>query len=93
MLNCDTYDKLNQMEYRKDIAQEMLMCQSKCTTDELQSILVQGFGSQWRRRKTQACETFNLLFCVAFDPASRTPKKSSAVSRRTATRRRCTNSW
>ncbi|KAF3704399.1 Cone cGMP-specific 3',5'-cyclic phosphodiesterase subunit alpha' [Channa argus] len=39
VLNCDTYDKLNRMEYRKDIAQEMLMYQSKCTTDELQSIL------------------------------------------------------
>lgn len=28
------------MEYRKDIAQEMLMYQTKCTNDELQSILV-----------------------------------------------------
>lgn len=28
------------MEYRKDIAQEMLMYQTKCTSDELQSILV-----------------------------------------------------
>lgn len=40
VLNCDTYDKLNRMEYRKDIAQEMLMYQTKCTKDELQSILV-----------------------------------------------------
>lgn len=40
MLNCDTYDKLNRMEYRKDIAQEMLMYQTKCTKEELQSILV-----------------------------------------------------
>lgn len=40
MLNCDTYDKLNRMEYRKDIAQEMLMYQTKCTKDEMQSILV-----------------------------------------------------
>uniref|UniRef100_A0A8C5HQH6 Phosphodiesterase n=1 Tax=Gouania willdenowi TaxID=441366 RepID=A0A8C5HQH6_GOUWI len=39
VLNCDTYDKLNRMEYRKDIAQEMLMYQSKCTTAELESIL------------------------------------------------------
>ncbi|MEQ2157379.1 hypothetical protein GOODEAATRI_001302 [Goodea atripinnis] len=39
VLNCDTYDKLNRMEWRKDIAQEMLMYQSKCTTDEMQSIL------------------------------------------------------
>uniref|UniRef100_A0A8D3BAH2 Phosphodiesterase n=1 Tax=Scophthalmus maximus TaxID=52904 RepID=A0A8D3BAH2_SCOMX len=39
VLVCDTYDRLNRMEYRKDIAQEMLMYQTKCTTDELQSIL------------------------------------------------------
>uniref|UniRef100_A0A674PH88 Phosphodiesterase n=1 Tax=Takifugu rubripes TaxID=31033 RepID=A0A674PH88_TAKRU len=39
VLNCDTYDRLNRMEHRKDIAQEMLMYQTKCTSDELQSIL------------------------------------------------------
>uniref|UniRef100_A0A8C6MJY1 Phosphodiesterase n=1 Tax=Nothobranchius furzeri TaxID=105023 RepID=A0A8C6MJY1_NOTFU len=38
-LNCDTYDRLNRMEWRKEIAQEMLMCQTKCTPDEMQSIL------------------------------------------------------
>ncbi|KAJ8418236.1 hypothetical protein AAFF_G00139450 [Aldrovandia affinis] len=38
-LNCDTYDKLNKMENRKDIAQEMLMCQTSCTTSELLSIV------------------------------------------------------
>lgn len=46
VLNCDTYDKLNRMEYRKDIAQEMLMYQTKCTKDELQSILVSVFFLQ-----------------------------------------------
>lgn len=40
VLNCDTYDKLNRMEYRKDIAQDMLMYQTKCTKDEMFSILV-----------------------------------------------------
>lgn len=40
VLNCDTYDRLNRMEWRKDIAQEMLMYQTRCTKDELQSILV-----------------------------------------------------
>lgn len=40
VLNCDTYDRLNRMEYRKDIAQEMLLYQTRCTTSELQSILV-----------------------------------------------------
>uniref|UniRef100_A0A6Q2Z4Y7 Phosphodiesterase n=1 Tax=Esox lucius TaxID=8010 RepID=A0A6Q2Z4Y7_ESOLU len=39
VLNCDTYDRLNRMEWRKDIAQEMLMCQSRCTNVEMQSIL------------------------------------------------------
>ncbi|XP_042363433.1 cone cGMP-specific 3',5'-cyclic phosphodiesterase subunit alpha'-like [Plectropomus leopardus] len=39
VLNCDTYDKLNRMEWRKEIAQEMLMCQTMCTKDELQTIL------------------------------------------------------
>ncbi|XP_029383087.1 cone cGMP-specific 3',5'-cyclic phosphodiesterase subunit alpha' [Echeneis naucrates] len=39
VLNCDTYDRLNRMEWRKDIAQEMLMYQTRCTKDELQSIL------------------------------------------------------
>nr|ANV21100.1 cone cGMP-specific 3',5'-cyclic phosphodiesterase subunit alpha' [Amia calva] len=39
VLNTDTYDKMNKLENRKDIAQEMLMYQSKCTNNELQSIL------------------------------------------------------
>ncbi|XP_005991621.1 cone cGMP-specific 3',5'-cyclic phosphodiesterase subunit alpha' isoform X2 [Latimeria chalumnae] len=39
VLNTDTYDKMNKLENRKDIAQEMLMYQSKCTSSELQSIL------------------------------------------------------
>ncbi|KAM4636687.1 cone cGMP-specific 3',5'-cyclic phosphodiesterase subunit alpha' [Discoglossus pictus] len=39
VLNTDTYDKMNKLENRKDIAQEMLMYQLKCTPSELQSIL------------------------------------------------------
>ncbi|XP_078497260.1 cone cGMP-specific 3',5'-cyclic phosphodiesterase subunit alpha' [Lissotriton helveticus] len=39
VLNTDTYDKMNKIENRKDIAQEMLMYQSKCTPHELQTIL------------------------------------------------------
>ncbi|KAG9341026.1 hypothetical protein JZ751_019779, partial [Albula glossodonta] len=38
-LNCDTYDKLNKMENRKDIAQEMLMYQTSCTNNEMLTIL------------------------------------------------------
>ncbi|XP_071987225.1 cone cGMP-specific 3',5'-cyclic phosphodiesterase subunit alpha' isoform X2 [Engystomops pustulosus] len=39
VLNTDTYDKMNKLENRKDIAQEMLMHHLKCTPQELQSIL------------------------------------------------------
>nr|AWC68224.1 phosphodiesterase alpha subunit 6C [Lampropeltis getula] len=39
VLNPDTYEKLNKMENRKDIAQEMLMYQTKATTSEVKSIL------------------------------------------------------
>nr|ARF06950.1 cone cGMP-specific 3',5'-cyclic phosphodiesterase subunit alpha' [Aptychotrema rostrata] len=39
LLNTDTYDKMNKLESRKDIASEMLMCRSKCTDNELQTIL------------------------------------------------------
>ncbi|XP_046885785.1 cone cGMP-specific 3',5'-cyclic phosphodiesterase subunit alpha'-like [Hypomesus transpacificus] len=38
-LSCDTYDRLNKMENRKDIAQEMLMCQTKAKPSEVHSIL------------------------------------------------------
>uniref|UniRef100_A0A667X952 Phosphodiesterase n=1 Tax=Myripristis murdjan TaxID=586833 RepID=A0A667X952_9TELE len=38
-LNCDTYDKLNRTEWRKDVAQEMLMYQARATPSEIQSIL------------------------------------------------------
>ncbi|KAM9323793.1 cone cGMP-specific 3',5'-cyclic phosphodiesterase subunit alpha' [Gastrophryne carolinensis] len=39
VLNTDTYEKMNKLQNRKDIAQEMLMYQLKCTPAELQSIL------------------------------------------------------
>ncbi|XP_026566297.1 cone cGMP-specific 3',5'-cyclic phosphodiesterase subunit alpha' isoform X2 [Pseudonaja textilis] len=39
VLNPDTYEKLNKMENRKDIAQEMLMYQTKATPAEVKSIL------------------------------------------------------
>ncbi|XP_068111182.1 cone cGMP-specific 3',5'-cyclic phosphodiesterase subunit alpha' [Hyperolius riggenbachi] len=39
VLNTDTYEKMNKLQNRKDIAQEMLMCHLKCTPQELQSIL------------------------------------------------------
>ncbi|XP_053306946.1 cone cGMP-specific 3',5'-cyclic phosphodiesterase subunit alpha' [Spea bombifrons] len=39
VLNTDTYEKMNKLENRKDIAQEMLMYHLQCTPLELQSIL------------------------------------------------------
>ncbi|GCB72295.1 hypothetical protein scyTo_0001920, partial [Scyliorhinus torazame] len=42
LLNTDTYDKINKLESRKDIASEMLTYHSKCTDKELQTILVSG---------------------------------------------------
>ncbi|XP_074856482.1 cone cGMP-specific 3',5'-cyclic phosphodiesterase subunit alpha' isoform X4 [Carettochelys insculpta] len=39
VLNTDTYDKMNKLENRKDIAQEMLMYQTKANPEEIQSIL------------------------------------------------------
>uniref|UniRef100_A0A8C4DL22 Phosphodiesterase n=1 Tax=Dicentrarchus labrax TaxID=13489 RepID=A0A8C4DL22_DICLA len=38
-LNSDTYDKLNRTEWRKDIAQGMLMYQSTATPNDVQTIL------------------------------------------------------
>uniref|UniRef100_A0A673BCZ0 Phosphodiesterase n=1 Tax=Sphaeramia orbicularis TaxID=375764 RepID=A0A673BCZ0_9TELE len=38
-LNSDTYDKLNRTEWRKDVAQEMLMYQTRATLDDVQTIL------------------------------------------------------
>ncbi|XP_074087980.1 cone cGMP-specific 3',5'-cyclic phosphodiesterase subunit alpha' isoform X2 [Macrotis lagotis] len=39
LLNTDTYDKMNKLENRKDIAYEMLMYQTKATAGEIESIL------------------------------------------------------
>ncbi|KAM8783769.1 cone cGMP-specific 3',5'-cyclic phosphodiesterase subunit alpha' [Rhynchonycteris naso] len=39
LLNTDTYEKMNKLENRKNIAQEMLMNQMKASSDEIKSIL------------------------------------------------------
>nr|XP_023402684.1 cone cGMP-specific 3',5'-cyclic phosphodiesterase subunit alpha' isoform X2 [Loxodonta africana] len=39
LLNTDTYEKMNKLENKKDIAQEMLMNHTKATPDEIKSIL------------------------------------------------------
>ncbi|XP_063334737.1 rod cGMP-specific 3',5'-cyclic phosphodiesterase subunit beta [Pelmatolapia mariae] len=38
-LNTDTYDKMNKLENRKDIAQDMVLYHVKCRDDEIQNIL------------------------------------------------------
>uniref|UniRef100_A0A8D0AMB4 Phosphodiesterase n=1 Tax=Sander lucioperca TaxID=283035 RepID=A0A8D0AMB4_SANLU len=38
-LNTDTYDKMNKLENRKDIAQDMVLYHVKCREDEIQNIL------------------------------------------------------
>lgn len=40
MLNTDTYDKMNKLENRKDIAQDMVLYHVRCDKDEIQMILV-----------------------------------------------------
>ncbi|XP_073398273.1 rod cGMP-specific 3',5'-cyclic phosphodiesterase subunit beta-like [Dendrobates tinctorius] len=39
VLNTDTYDKMNKLENRKDIAQDMVMYHVKCNSEEMQDIL------------------------------------------------------
>ncbi|XP_069482483.1 rod cGMP-specific 3',5'-cyclic phosphodiesterase subunit beta isoform X1 [Ambystoma mexicanum] len=39
VLNTDTYDKMNKLENRKDIAQDMVMYHVKCSKDDIQDIL------------------------------------------------------
>ena len=38
--NTDTYDKMNKLENRKDIAQDMVLYHVRCDKDEIQEILV-----------------------------------------------------
>ncbi|EDL20123.1 phosphodiesterase 6B, cGMP, rod receptor, beta polypeptide, isoform CRA_d, partial [Mus musculus] len=40
VLNTDTYDKMNKLENRKDIAQDMVLYHVRCDKDEIQEILV-----------------------------------------------------
>ncbi|OCT71760.1 cone cGMP-specific 3',5'-cyclic phosphodiesterase subunit alpha'-like [Xenopus laevis] len=58
VLNTDTYDKMNKLENRKDIAHEMLMYQLKCTPKELQSILK---TKEKLNKEVEECEEDELL--------------------------------
>ncbi|XP_067408953.1 cone cGMP-specific 3',5'-cyclic phosphodiesterase subunit alpha' isoform X2 [Emydura macquarii macquarii] len=59
VLNTDTYDKMNKLENRKDIAQEMLMYQTKATPEEIQSIL--KYKEKLNVNSTEDCDEKALL--------------------------------
>ena len=60
VLNTDTYDKMNKLENRKDIAQDMVLYHVRCDKDEIQLILVcpalprGGGASQEGRHKLES---------------------------------------
>ncbi|KAG8435213.1 hypothetical protein GDO86_013236 [Hymenochirus boettgeri] len=58
VLNTDTYDKMNKLENRRAIAQEMLMYQLKCTPKELQSILK---TKEKLKKEVEECEENELI--------------------------------
>ncbi|XP_065779009.1 cone cGMP-specific 3',5'-cyclic phosphodiesterase subunit alpha' isoform X3 [Muntiacus reevesi] len=63
LLNTDTYEKMNKLENRKDIAQEMLMNHTKATPDEIKSILV----SEEFRKSPWDCEEKQLVTILKED--------------------------
>lgn len=92
VLNTDTYDKMNKLENRKDIAQDMVLYHVKCRDDEIQNILVRNVESnRW--------ETQTDLWPVGGDINthtgffSRTPGRCTAASPQSARRRSSWKSW
>ncbi|XP_010209662.1 PREDICTED: cone cGMP-specific 3',5'-cyclic phosphodiesterase subunit alpha' isoform X2 [Tinamus guttatus] len=59
VLNTDTYDKMNKLENRKDIAQEMLMYQTKATASEVESIL--KYKEKLNAKTIEDCEEKDLI--------------------------------
>uniref|UniRef100_A0A4W6C6M2 Phosphodiesterase n=1 Tax=Lates calcarifer TaxID=8187 RepID=A0A4W6C6M2_LATCA len=62
VLNTDTYDKMNKLENRKDIAQDMVLYHVKCRDDEIQNILVKVYDLEPRD-----CEEDELLAILKKD--------------------------
>uniref|UniRef100_A0A672NV21 Phosphodiesterase n=1 Tax=Sinocyclocheilus grahami TaxID=75366 RepID=A0A672NV21_SINGR len=58
VLNTDTYDKMNKLENRKDIAQDMVLYHVKCRDDEIQNILK---TREYFDREPRDCEEDELL--------------------------------
>uniref|UniRef100_A0A665UR56 Phosphodiesterase n=1 Tax=Echeneis naucrates TaxID=173247 RepID=A0A665UR56_ECHNA len=65
-LNSDTYDNLNRTEWRKEVAQEMLMYQTKATPNDVQTILntQEKFGSA--PEDCDQKEMYKLLVCAVY---------------------------
>ncbi|NXO16414.1 PDE6C phosphodiesterase, partial [Oriolus oriolus] len=59
VLNTDTYDKMNKLENRKDIAQEMLMYQTKATPAEVESIL--KYKEKLNAKSLEECDQKDLI--------------------------------
>uniref|UniRef100_A0A8C9F461 Phosphodiesterase n=1 Tax=Pavo cristatus TaxID=9049 RepID=A0A8C9F461_PAVCR len=59
VLNTDTYDKMNKLENRKDIAQEMLMYQTKATPTEVESIL--KYKEKLNVKSIEECDEKDLI--------------------------------
>ncbi|XP_036384979.1 rod cGMP-specific 3',5'-cyclic phosphodiesterase subunit beta [Megalops cyprinoides] len=57
-LNTDTYDKMNKLENRKDIAQDMVLYHVRCRDDEIQDILK---TREYLGREPNDCEEDELL--------------------------------
>ncbi|XP_036069709.1 rod cGMP-specific 3',5'-cyclic phosphodiesterase subunit alpha isoform X2 [Oryzias melastigma] len=57
VLNTDTYDKMNKLENRKDIFQDMVLYHVKCRKDEIQNIL--NTRERWGREPDE-CEEEDL---------------------------------
>uniref|UniRef100_A0A8C6LPI8 Phosphodiesterase n=1 Tax=Nothobranchius furzeri TaxID=105023 RepID=A0A8C6LPI8_NOTFU len=60
-LNTDTYDKMNKLENRKDIAQDMVLYHVKCRNDEIQNVLVRANTRDVYDCEPEECEEEELL--------------------------------
>lgn len=70
-LNTDTYDKMNKLENRKEIAQDMVLYHVKCRDDEIQDILVSLrctviCPKKWQFMKTNCDITVHVLLLLFF---------------------------
>uniref|UniRef100_A0AAX7TA77 Phosphodiesterase n=1 Tax=Astatotilapia calliptera TaxID=8154 RepID=A0AAX7TA77_ASTCA len=62
-LNTDTYDKMNKLENRKDIAQDMVLYHVKCRDDEIQNILYTRELYDCEPRDCEEDELLAILVC------------------------------